>query len=105
MSALLHTEGPLHYKPDGGTANFGWIFHGNGHWLARIQHNGEAVVARQVADGHLFAAATDLLAALEEARNCLLWYRDLHPESDSGADDEAMARIDAAIAKAGGSAA
>lgn len=41
-----------------------------------------------------------LLAALEDARNSLIWYQDWYPE----ANDEAMARIDTAIAnaKAGG---
>lgn len=50
-------------------------------------------------------AAQDLLQALEEARNGLLWYRDRYPEAVDGSDDEAMARIDAAIAKATGVAA
>lgn len=36
--------------------------------------------------------------ALEAARNGLQWYRDTYPEADSGADDEMMAQIDAALA-------
>lgn len=44
-----------------------------------------------------------LLAALEEARTGLLWYQDRNPGQTDGSDDEAMARIDAAIAKATGS--
>lgn len=52
------------------------------------------------ANARIVAAAPDLLEALEEARNGLLWYRDAYPAADSQADDEAMARIDAAIAKA-----
>jgi hypothetical protein len=44
----------------------------------------------------------ELLAALEEARIGLLWYRHRNPDRS---DDEAMARIDAAIAKATGRAA
>lgn len=47
----------------------------------------------------------ELLASLEEARNGLLWYRDRNPGQSDGSDDEAMARIDASIAKASGSAA
>ena len=72
-----------------------WIeeFPGRGHhfdWCASVNHP----------DMRLMAAAPDLLDALEEARNGLLWYRDAFPSADSQADDEAMARIDAAIAKA-----
>lgn len=47
----------------------------------------------------------ELLAALEEARNGLRWYQERCPEAVDGSDDEAAARIDAAIAKATGSAA
>lgn len=50
----------------------------------------------------LFAAAEDLLVALEHARNGLAWYQDRYPGSTDGSDDEAMALIDAAIAKAEG---
>jgi hypothetical protein len=39
----------------------------------------------------------NLRAALEAARNGLQWYRDKHPEDDSGADDEMMAQIDEAL--------
>lgn len=53
-------------------------------------------------DACLIAAAPDLFSALDEARNAIRWYRERHPEDDSPADDEAMARIDAAIAKAAG---
>lgn len=47
----------------------------------------------------LNAERDELLAALEEAKNGLLWYRAEFPDAESEADDEAMARIDAAIAK------
>lgn len=47
----------------------------------------------------------ELLAALEEARTGLAWYQETYPESANGSDDEAMKRIDAAIAKAKGGAA
>jgi hypothetical protein len=43
------------------------------------------------------SVTADLLAALEEARAGLLWYRDMHPESADGSDDETLERIDAAI--------
>lgn len=43
---------------------------------------------------------SQLLQALDEARNGLLWYRDRNPGQSDGSDDEAMERIDAAIAKA-----
>jgi hypothetical protein len=56
------------------------------------------------ANARLIAAAPDLLAALEEARTGLQWYRDSFPEATDGSDDEAMTRIDAAIAKATGAA-
>lgn len=43
--------------------------------------------------------STDTLrAALEAAKNGLIWYREQHPEDDSGADDEMMAEIEAALA-------
>ena len=44
----------------------------------------------------------ELLAALEDARNGIRWYQDRCPEAVDGSDDEAAARIDAAIAKATG---
>ncbi len=47
----------------------------------------------------------ELLAALEEARTGLTWYQDAYPEAANGSDDEAMTRIDAAIANAKGGAA
>jgi uncharacterized membrane protein YdfJ with MMPL/SSD domain len=52
------------------------------------------------ANARLISAAPDLLAALEEARDGLRWYQDSFPQVADGSDDEAMARIDAAIAKA-----
>ncbi|WNL63661.1 hypothetical protein ST4_103 [Aeromonas phage ST4] len=47
----------------------------------------------------------ELLAALEEARTGLAWYQETYPEAANGSDDEAMERIDAAIANAKGGAA
>jgi hypothetical protein len=69
-----------------------------------------AVIERKVkgsdqcdmADAQLLAAAPDLLEALKEARTGLVWYQMRHPESVDGSDDEAITRIDAAIAKAEG---
>lgn len=52
------------------------------------------------ANALLIAAAPELLAALEEARDGLRWYQDSYPAATDGSDDEAMARIDAALAKA-----
>ena len=68
---------------------------------------GKSVIAEceSEADARLFAASKDLLAALEEARNGLRWYQESYPTATDGSDDEAMARINAAIAKATGSAA
>ena len=40
-----------------------------------------------------------LRAALEHAKNGLLWYQDRYPEASDGSDDEAMERINAALAK------
>ena len=48
----------------------------------------------------LMLAAQDLLDALETAKAGLAWYQDMFPNVVSGCDDEAMAIIDAAIAKA-----
>lgn len=58
--------------------------------------------AEMRANGNLFGAAPDLLSALEEARNGLRWYQDTYPDMVNGCDDEAMERIDAALAKATG---
>ena len=41
-----------------------------------------------------------LVEALEEARNGLAWYQAMYPGATDGSDDEAMERIDAAIAGA-----
>jgi hypothetical protein len=59
-----------------------------------------AVNRRHLADTVLRAAAPELLEALEEARNGLLWYQERFPDVSDGSDDEAIQRIDAAIAKA-----
>lgn len=53
-------------------------------------------------DARVIVAAPVLLAALEEARNGLKWYQDTYPVAVSGCDDEAMARIDAALTQATG---
>lgn len=55
-----------------------------------------------VANARMMAASKSLLAALEEARTGLLWYRDRNPGQADGSDDEAMERIDDAIFKATG---
>ncbi|WP_421883184.1 hypothetical protein [Methylibium sp.] len=39
----------------------------------------------------------ELVEALETAKNGLEWYQDTYPEAVNGCDDEAMAKIDAAI--------
>jgi hypothetical protein len=70
--------------------------------FADIRRPLEGARGEALANATLFAAAHDLLEALEEARTGLLWYQDRHPGSADGSDDEAMARIDAAIAKANG---
>lgn len=71
----------------------------NGCPLAKLEH-----CAEDEANANLFAAATDLVDALEHARAGLLWYQDRYPEATDSSDDEAMALIDAALAKATGSA-
>lgn len=70
--------------------------------FSEIRRPREGARAEALANATLFAASHDLLEALEEARTGLLWYQDRHPGSADGRDDEAMARIDAAIAKANG---
>lgn len=47
----------------------------------------------------LVAERDRMKAALETARNGLLWYQDTYPDATDGCDDEAMAEIDAAIAQ------
>lgn len=59
-------------------------------------------VELEAAINELFQSKAALLAALDEAREGLLWYQDRNPGQRDGSDDEAMARIDAAIAQAGG---
>jgi len=55
----------------------------------------------KIKTSELFGAATiALVEALKRARNGLQWYRDAYPEADSGADDEMLAEIDAALAAA-----
>lgn len=67
--------------------------------LQELQHYGHSHMQR-----YAMSVVQDMLEALEEAREGLRWYQDAHPEDTDGSDDEAMARIDAAIAKATGSA-
>lgn len=66
-----------------------------------LDPEGGSVVERH-ANAHIIAAAPDLLEELREARNALQWYRETFPEADGRGDDEVIARIDAAIAKAEG---
>lgn len=120
-----HTPGPWSIPLQPGA--MGCIAHANGYvasvhiprkvcedrldgenWLEmreRTAPERQAISAEMAANQILIAAAPDLLAALEEARQGLAWYQETHPESVDGSDDEAMARIDAAIAKATRSAA
>ncbi len=64
---------------------------------------GGSVNSQEASDNaKLIAAAPELLAALNEARNGLRWYQETYPEVCNGCDDEAMERIDAAISKATG---
>jgi hypothetical protein len=56
----------------------------------------------KLANAHVIAAAPDLLAALQEARNGLLWYQALDCVEVVIGDDRVMKRIDAAITKANG---
>ncbi|GER16733.1 NADAR family protein [Variovorax boronicumulans] len=53
----------------------------------------------EAAGGHLGALVDELHGLLELSYNGLKWYRDAHPEDDSGADDELYERIDAALGK------
>lgn len=55
--------------------------------------------------GQLQVQCTQLMEALQEARTGLAWYQDNYPEAANGSDDEAMARIDAALAGSEGGAA
>lgn len=61
--STLHTPGPLRYEVDPYEPNRGRILRTGG-WVASILHNGEALELRQTADGRLWAAAPELLAAL-----------------------------------------
>jgi chromosome segregation ATPase len=46
----------------------------------------------------LRAKLKDMGSALQEAKSGLEWYQAMHPEDVDGSDDEAMERIDAALA-------
>lgn len=76
-----------------------------GHGFAAINIHRQHAPAHELSpfDEHDETIA-GLLAALEEARTGLLWYRDRNPGQSDGSDDEAMARIDGAIAAARGAA-
>jgi hypothetical protein len=100
MSATF-TKGPW-YEDDGN------IF-GQGDKLVASQpgytgDEGDDFFAEYEANGHLLAAAQELLVALEHARAGLVWYQETCPQLTDGSDEEAMALIDAAIAKATGAA-
>lgn len=108
MSAT-HTPGPwvALYQPvrDAEIATVSWV----GEWCVGVMTPGfpggnyrDTEWGDTAADARLIAAAPDLLEALELARNGLLWFVDMQPQNRSGADDEGMAQIDAAIAKATG---
>jgi len=55
--------------------------------------------------GQLLAQCTQLREALQEARTGLTWYQETYPEAANGSDDEAMARLDAALVGSQGGAA
>lgn len=92
-----HTPGPWAVVNRGGMLNVSAPRHGGAIVSLGVPRSGE-----RMANANLIAAAPDLLAALVEARNGLGWYRAEFPDANSGADDEVLARIDDAIAKAEG---
>lgn len=65
---------------------------------ADVPHSSRHAFGQAITADHYL----EVLEALEEARTGLAWYQDRYPEAQDGSDDEAMARIDAAIAKAVG---
>ena len=93
-----HTPGP--HKANNGYT----IINGDRrHFPIHARKRGMIGSAFREGDAVLWAAAPELFAALEMARNGLQWYQDEYPEAADGSDDEAMQQIDAAIAKATGS--
>ena len=60
----------------------------------------ETAPAHPAHKGEAEEVLLELVDALEAAKNGLEWYRDAMPEADSGADDEAMQQIDAALDRA-----
>lgn len=99
-----HTPGPWAVRRNGVIVG-GEIFeYTNGSTQSQIamacvveEGNGE-----QIANALLIAAAPELLAALQEARNYLIWYHVNFPQQINTDDYEAMPRIDAVIRKATG---
>lgn len=100
---IVTTPGPIAavgtylYQLSGPPAN--GIGNGCNLWGGHLQaHNGfsEEHLLKAV---KLMLAAQSLLDALQMARNGLAWYQENTDLAD-GCDDEAMAQIDAAIAKA-----
>lgn len=70
---IPHSRGPWTYQVDEYEANVGRLLRieeRSVRWIARIQHNGRDMPARQLADGHLWAAAPELLAVV---RKLLEW--------------------------------
>lgn len=93
--------GTLQIQLQGISAQRDAAFMRNKKWLAVFGHlshdpdeAGNAIVQKH---DELEAQIKVLHAALEMARNGLLWYQDRYPAEVNGCDDEAMAQIDAAL--------
>jgi hypothetical protein len=100
--ATKHTPGPWSLFP----METGWyVNQQGGPGYVGTMHTASHRAAECEANARLIAAAPELLEALEIARNGLRWYQETYHDAVNGCDDEAMAQIDAAIAKAVGSAA
>lgn len=95
-----HTPGLTRDQVFGIADKYGVFEFGDAQGDKRLAFAADVIAAHE----RIRAAAPDLLAALEMARNGLLWYRDACPQQAEGSDDEALAQIDAALTAATGEA-
>jgi hypothetical protein len=65
MIEAEHTAGPWQFREQGDANEFA-VLDSTGRWLFSIRHNGEELLAKQLANLRLAAAAPDLLTALHD---------------------------------------
>jgi hypothetical protein len=69
MSEAEHTAGPWQFREQGDANEFA-VLDSTGRWLFSIRHNGEELLAKQLANMRLVAAAPAVFTCLQGLMGC-----------------------------------